>query len=391
MSEASPKSEQKSLWDTPDVTSSPALQDGSTPLPSPAGRKVKKSGRAHAPASPSVQPASGKAKRTKGISGPLFTPSSPSGDLQRFLESRLRQLMDVTGSLEFGLTWKVLDMPSEPSICQLRASGHRTSDSGSSGLPHGWARPAVRDGKGANTLSRDDRHGRPDDQLANQVVHFAGWPTAKTTDADKGIRSEEGAAAEFERKGLGADLPTVAMLAGWPTPMAGNTGTEEYNAAGNNDSSRKTVELAGWATPRATDQTSNKESEESRSARGSSASVNLPQMVTLTGWSSPRVPNGGRTTGTLRGDNGKPRSNLETEILGAISTSSPAGTANSVALDAAFSRWLMGFPQSGLIHGWDTSSPGWRAWVIVQRILDELSRQPVETASGDSAVTETQS
>jgi len=41
---------------------------------------------------------------------------------------------------------------------------------------------------------------------------------------------------------------------GWPTPMAGTPAQKGYNAAGNTDSSRKTVELvAGWPTPGAKD------------------------------------------------------------------------------------------------------------------------------------------
>jgi hypothetical protein len=38
-------------------------------------------------------------------------------------------------------------------------------------------------------------------------------------------------------------LTDAARMAGWPTPMAGNPGTETYNEAGNTDSSRKTVYL----------------------------------------------------------------------------------------------------------------------------------------------------
>jgi hypothetical protein len=40
-------------------------------------------------------------------------------------------------------------------------------------------------------------------------------------------------------------------MAGWPTPMAGTPAQKGYNEAENNDSSRKTVALAGWATPAA--------------------------------------------------------------------------------------------------------------------------------------------
>ncbi|WP_244614115.1 MULTISPECIES: hypothetical protein [unclassified Brucella] len=38
------------------------------------------------------------------------------------------------------------------------------------------------------------------------------------------------------------DLNDFAMLAGWPTPMAGTPAQNGNNMAGNNDSSRKTVE-----------------------------------------------------------------------------------------------------------------------------------------------------
>jgi hypothetical protein len=42
----------------------------------------------------------------------------------------------------------------------------------------GWGTPAARDFRHANAAPRADRHeGRKDDQLNNQVVHLAGWPT----------------------------------------------------------------------------------------------------------------------------------------------------------------------------------------------------------------------
>jgi len=48
-----------------------------------------------------------------------------------------------------------------------------------------------------------------------------------------------------------SDLAMVAQMAGWPTPMAGTPAQNGNNAAGNNDSSRRTEELAGWLTPSA--------------------------------------------------------------------------------------------------------------------------------------------
>lgn len=49
----------------------------------------------------------------------------------------------------------------------------------------------------------------------------------------------------------------------------------------------------------------------------------LQTAAGLVGWSTPRTPNGGRTVGTLRRDNGKPRSNLETEAMGVAGWPSP--------------------------------------------------------------------
>lgn len=40
---------------------------------------------------------------------------------------------------------------------------------------------------------------------------------------------------------------------GWPTPMAGTPAQKGKSAAGNNDSSRRTVALASWPTPKAGD------------------------------------------------------------------------------------------------------------------------------------------
>ena len=60
------------------------------------------------------------------------------------------------------------------------------------------------------------------------------------------------------------DLRTAAAL--WPGPMAGAAGTEDYNAAGNSDFSRKAMELADALIAEVQD------------------------------WMAPQVPNGGRST-----------------------------------------------------------------------------------------------
>jgi hypothetical protein len=162
--------------DTHSITFSQALADGLTHSGWLTGPTTDQYGPARALASHSVSQANAKAQTTRDTYGPLFGGSSPSADLQRYLASRLQALTDVHGSPEYVLTWKQWDMPSGPPICALRASGRRTSDSG-----------------------------------------CTGWPTARSTDGDKGIRTDEGAYREANRRTNGADLNVAVSFAGWPT------------------------------------------------------------------------------------------------------------------------------------------------------------------------------
>ena len=186
-------------------------------------------GPAPVPANPSRTRGRGRGKRTRDTSGRSFDASSPSAVLQESLANRLRASLDVSGSPEYALTWKDWDMQSGPPICALRAAARRTSGSDCSG-----------------------------------------WPTARKTDGEKGIRTSEGAIAEFERKGNGADLPTVASVAGWPTPASHEPGgTPEQHL----ERKRQCV---------------------ARGIQIGCAVTHLSLMAQVAGWPSPNVPNGGR-------------------------------------------------------------------------------------------------
>jgi hypothetical protein len=134
-------SDQFSMFDPPtsegttSATSLPESAAGPTPSDLPDGPTTAPSGPAPVPVSRFRARASKKAMPTSDTSGPLFTNSSPSADLQRSLENRLRQRMAGSGSPEYALTWKMHDMPSGPPICALRASGRRTSGKDFSGWP----------------------------------------------------------------------------------------------------------------------------------------------------------------------------------------------------------------------------------------------------------------
>lgn len=86
---------------------------------------------------------------------------------------------------------------------------------------------------------------------------------------------------------------------GWPTPMAGSPASETYNEAGNTDSSRKTVALVGWNTPRATDGSNGGPNQTGGGALSADAA--------LAGWPSPKASN--NTGSGQRGSGGE---NLQT-------------------------------------------------------------------------------
>jgi hypothetical protein len=180
----------------------------------------------------------------------------------------------------------------------------------------------------AGALKEAERKGAND--LATAAV-LAGWATPTKGDAQKVTPFHD------------APQPALAyqcqLLAGWPTPMAGSPGTEEYNPAGNTDSSRKTVALlAGWATP-----TTNAKDQPSNTERGLETLAG--QAGLLAGWNTPRATDGSKggpnqTGGALPADASLCGTTGATPLASTVET----GSGGAFRLNPAFSAWLMGFP-----------------------------------------------
>lgn len=160
--------------------------------------------------------------------------------LQAALESALEDRLLGLGSTIYQIAWKPHVTPLGRQISRQRASARRTSGNEPSSGLLAWPTPTTRDWKdGGNPDVNVELNG-----LLGRVVWLAGWPTAQASDGSGG-----GQAKRALNPARSNDLLDFVMLAGWPTPMAGTPAQNGNNAAGNNDSSRKTMELVNWARP----------------------------------------------------------------------------------------------------------------------------------------------
>lgn len=278
------------------------------PWPFLDGLKIEGSGPEAAHASRSHAPARDSGRKTKDTSGQSFEGSSKSASLQKLLGNKLRRRLAVYGSREYELTWKNWDMSSGPPICALRASAPHTSDKGSTGSQEetGWPTPNTMGG------GQTSRGGDRKDELMGGLVKPSGWPTPAAHEFEQDMdrvweRRKEQKALGRNGNGFGLTLGMAIHLAGWPTasardwkdtPGMATTGTNPDGSERKRlDQLPRVASLAGWPTPIVNDELGSTHCYGKKDKNGDRKRfLKLPGAAKTAGWPTPNVPNGGRTT-----------------------------------------------------------------------------------------------
>lgn len=204
-------SKQANSKDTLNATSSPESESGARPCASPDGPILDLFGVVLPHVRATASPAKAGEQGTTETYGRYLPGSSQSADLSASLANKLKQLSVMVGSTVYAQTWKRKRTPSGRLYWAHTARGRTT--------------------KGSDCI---------------------GWPTTKSTDGDKGTRSEAGALKEIERAGV-QELPTAASLAGWPTPQEDNANNSDGHKGTAFQDLPTTAKTAGWPTCSARD------------------------------------------------------------------------------------------------------------------------------------------
>lgn len=183
-------SHQKTSKDLPSAISSVASEDGQELCISQDGVQTDLFGQEVPLVSLSQAQEIKKAKTTLDTSGLSSSISSESANLQQSLESRLRQQLDLGGSMIYKLTWRQKVTPQRRSYCHLAASAPRTRGNDSSS----WPTPSVRDHKDTGDLdkSRFRKSGKERNDTVPRVAYgIAPWATPNNLREQVDPRSQE--------------------------------------------------------------------------------------------------------------------------------------------------------------------------------------------------------
>ena len=270
-----------------------------------------------------------------------------SADLQRSLESNLKRRLSGFDSPEYSLKWKEWDIALGPPICALRASARRISDKDFIG----WPISRAADGTGHQPGQRYREDGTPMNDALTTVASLAGWPTPKA--------QEDGRTMEqFQASRLRCYENRKGKSAGGPSSKQGGLAIS--------------VQLAGWASPTVFCSNENlvekeRRRQEAKEKHGRIFGKPLAESCHLAGWPT-------TTTRDSKGTDAPNRAGAPSlcEVArGAILKQYFVPTGKPVALAAAFSRWLMGYPES-----WDRASPHFASW---QAAIEMVASREAET------------
>lgn len=281
--------------------------------------------------------------------------SSASAALTSCLVNKLKARLPTDGSILFKMTWKEKATPSGRSVSLLRASGHRTSDSDYGS----WPSPAAQEPGGTveqvyirKVQARENgaRLGLTLGTHLSHAVQLASWPTPKAEDSE----------STGAQRGQPDTLTSASILTAWATPAARDYKSESSSAAFNEsrwDHRRgkplsAEATLAPWATPTIPNGGRKPKggtmSTTGQTPEGKKRQVDNDYLANqvIAPWATPTASEKIRSEEFQQG-----RTPTARETLGPISNGSPAETAKRGQLNAAFSRWLMGFPAA-----WDISA-----------------------------------
>src|SRR5208282_1730244 len=221
--------------DSANATSSQASLFGPMRSGLPDGPMIEPAGRAPVPVPVSPARAKEQGLMTLVTSGRNFIGSPASAALQSSLENSLRTRLDTAGGTLYRLIWKVRHTPLRRRFLVRRALEVQTSAIDCT--LSGWPTPCAADSDAGPRVPDAKRGPAPG---LNMATKLAGWSTPSARDwKDTEGMATTGTNPDGSERDRLDQLGRQVQLAGWPTPMAGNPGSETYNQAGNTDSSRR--------------------------------------------------------------------------------------------------------------------------------------------------------
>lgn len=242
MKEALPKLSQKTLTGSPSVIFSLVSAAGLSRSDLREFRKTRLAGREARLANRLARQESNSDSSTRDTSHLCSSTSSASAALQSSLGNRLRQQLQNRGCAIYRFTWKEKTTPSGLPYSQLVASAPRTNATDYSLALIDWPTPAVSlitndvnmrstDGRTKpNKLgwaaamsawptptTRDHKDGKeclnvPTNSLLGREVWKTNWPTPRSADGEKNVRTLDGALSEIQRKGGPQDVAQPAAI-----------------------------------------------------------------------------------------------------------------------------------------------------------------------------------